>query len=70
MSQIPEWIYSKLCYYDLRNPDGVKDVLDIYDEEEQSKFGPHSRPDCGCDNCFYGRAQLANYIIDNVKPTP
>lgn len=69
MSQVPEWVYTRLCYYDLRNPDGVRDVLDIYDEEDKVSFGTHSKPECGCDNCFYGRSLLANYIIDNVKPT-
>jgi hypothetical protein len=69
MSQVPEWVYTRLCYYDLRNPDGVRDVLDIYDEEDKVSFGTHSKPECSCDNCFYGRSLLANYIIDNVKPT-
>ena len=64
----PEWIYEKLCYYDLRNPDGVKTVSDIYDEEEFSLFGDHAKPECSCDNCFYGRASMAEYIIDHCKP--
>jgi len=67
MNQVPEWVYSNLCYYDLRNPDGVRDVIDFYDIEERTKFGTHSRPDCGCDNCFYRRSKLANYIINNLK---
>lgn len=67
MTQLPVSIYANLCYFDLRNPYGVKDTIDIYDKEEQEHFGLHSRPDCGCDNCFYGRDKLANFIIDYIN---
>lgn len=45
-----ESLLSKLCWYDPRNPN--------YDKEngEQKK-------DCHCDNCFYGRASLAENIL-------
>lgn len=64
---IENWIYENLCYYDLRNPNGVKDVQSVYDEEEFALFGNHAKSDCGCDNCFYGNAQLAEYIINNIE---
>jgi hypothetical protein len=59
-----EEILSRLCYYDLRNPNGVNDMLDfspeIYEDED---FGEHAKENCSCDNCFYGRTQLAEYIL-------
>lgn len=65
-----EEIYSKLCYYDLRNPDGVADAIkyasEIY-EDEVEDFGNHSKSNCGCDNCFYGRTQLAEILIDLIN---
>lgn len=45
-------VCEKLCYYDKRNPDNM--VLDS---------GKKPRVDCYCDNCFYGRDQLALEII-------
>lgn len=64
-----KWIYENLCYYDLRNPDGVNAVASLYDEEVLNLLGNHSKPDCGCDNCYCGRAKMAEYIIDNCKLT-
>jgi len=46
-----ETILSKLCYYDPRNPN--------YDQENGDKKNP-----CFCDNCFYSRAPLAEYILE------
>lgn len=43
-------ILEKLCYYDSRNPD--------YQGED---FKPEDK--CYCDNCFYGRSELANEIL-------
>jgi hypothetical protein len=60
-----DWIYESLCYYDLRNPNGVKNVVSIYDEDEVASLGNNAKPDCCCDNCFYGRAKMAEYIISN-----
>jgi hypothetical protein len=66
-----EKIKSYLCYYDTRNPEGVSLYIkwspEIYDEEEISKFGEFSKEECACDNCFYGRHNLANYILENCK---
>lgn len=45
-------ILENLCYYDERNPDHM-------DITEYSKKEP-----CYCDNCFYGRHQLAAEILN------
>ena len=45
-----------LCQYDTRHPD--------YDPEfGEKEDGAFARPHCFCDNCFYGRAKLANEIL-------
>jgi hypothetical protein len=46
-----EDIYESLCAYDPRNPDYDKDC-----EREP-------RTNCSCDNCFYGRDELALEIL-------
>jgi hypothetical protein len=63
------WIYENLCYFDLRNPNGVKDAMSIYDEKESALFGNHAKLDCFCDNCFYGKSKMAEYILNlnNIK---
>lgn len=48
-------LYKNLCRYDTRNP--------YYDAEYDSDFVARSN-DCYCDNCFYGRDELAISIID------
>lgn len=61
-----EEIKSNFCYYDLRNPDGIKDNLSEefgYDEEEIKSYGEFSMKDCACDNCFYGRTKLAEELL-------
>ena len=59
---------SKLCYYDLRNPDGLVTYSDfIYDEEEMKQFGNHAQKDCSCDNCFYGRTKLTEQLLALVN---
>jgi hypothetical protein len=47
-----EEIKSNLCYYDERNPYNNLQ----WDEKMPTK-------DCYCDNCFYGRTKLAEYIL-------
>lgn len=54
-------IKESLCYYDLRNPIGYKD---LYDPETDGNMGEYSQKDCSCDNCFYGRSKLAEYILE------
>lgn len=46
-------ILENLCAYDKRNPMSI-----IYDDEDCSPQNP-----CYCDNCFYGRTELALEII-------
>jgi hypothetical protein len=46
-----EEILTNLCCYDSRNPNR------LFNEED---FKPKC---CYCDNCFYGRTQLAEYIL-------
>jgi len=48
-----EEVKSRLCFYDPRNP---YSLFDPCDPESQSR-------DCSCDNCFYGRAKLAEEIL-------
>jgi len=59
-----EEILSNLCCYDERNPDCVfdKDEIKLHKEVMQ-----HPNYRCYCDNCFYGRTKLANYIIELLK---
>ena len=58
MSEIAE----KLCYYDTRNPDGVKSYM-TEEEIKEEGYTATSKQDCNCDNCFYGRTKLALYIL-------
>ena len=41
-------ILKNLCYYDDRNPN--------HNDGDRKK-------DCYCENCFYGRTQMAEYIL-------
>ena len=59
-------ILESLCYYDKRNPTSNVDDEDI--EEHNNSLIRKSKklgyiPDCSCDNCFYGRTKLAEYIL-------
>jgi len=55
-------IASNLCNYDTRNPDGVITYL-TKEEIEEEGLTTKSKDDCHCDNCFYGRTELAEYIL-------
>lgn len=48
-----EEIKLNLCYWDSRNPNGVG----VDDEDLKERI------ECHCDNCFYGRTQLAEELI-------
>lgn len=48
------FILSNLCSYDLRNPNCC------FTEEEIKEYKPIN---CSCDNCFYGRTELAIEIL-------
>ena len=63
-------ILTNLCYYDLRNPDGVKNTLSEdfgYDEDEIKEHGNFSKKDCYCDNCFTGRTKLAEELLKLIN---
>lgn len=55
-------VLEKLCYYDKRNPY----YTDIIDEDDIYYGGIGAEPtqkSCFCDNCFYGRTKMAEYIL-------
>jgi hypothetical protein len=63
-------IKSYLCYYDLRNPNGVIDYLSNdygYDDEEIASFGNFPKKGCACDNCYYDRTKLAEELLKHIK---
>jgi hypothetical protein len=45
---------TKLCYYDVRNPNNL---ADFYAKD----------PQCYCDNCFYGRTRLTLQLLEMEK---
>jgi hypothetical protein len=47
-------IEQNLCYYDPRNPDGAGNKTGQYLKDSGL---------CMCDNCFYGRTELAEHIL-------
>lgn len=56
-------VLENLCYYDERNPNNIK-----LDDEDFT----YVKEDCYCDNCFYGKTKLAEYILellDKKEPT-
>lgn len=53
---------SNLCNYDTRNPDGVISYL-TKEEIEEEGLTTKAKDNCACDNCFYGRTELAECII-------
>lgn len=48
-------VAENLCYYDKRNPDGAF----VNEDDDDGK----RIDNCFCDNCFYGRTELAEEII-------
>ena len=61
-------IRSKLCYYDTRNPQGV--ISDTTEQEiKEAGYTTAPKKNCTCDNCFYGRTELAMYILELIKTT-
>jgi hypothetical protein len=55
---IPDWVYTRLCVYDKRNPDYLP-----YDEDDLTK----KPTNCSCDNCFYDRTKMAEFIIQSPQ---
>jgi hypothetical protein len=56
-------VKEKLCYHDRRNPHFAIKEENGYDIEEVNATGNYSKEDCYCDNCFYGRSNLAEEIL-------
>lgn len=56
MKEIPTWVLESLCYHNPKNPDSFVD--------EDAPEYTYLPGDCSCDNCFYGRTKLAEYIIE------
>ena len=54
-----EEVLTSLCAYDERNPDNVLDGLEEYEMKEL-----YPNKNCMCDNCFYGRTKLAEFILE------
>lgn len=54
-----EEIKTNLCYYDKRNP------LHFYDDRDELDVS--SVVKCFCDNCFYGRTELAQELIKLIN---
>jgi hypothetical protein len=60
-------VLSRLCSYDERNPNGMIHCMDKEDYEEAKQA---HKDKCSCDNCFYGRTELAQYILELLnKPS-
>ena len=51
-----------LCTYDDRNPDGAHTFMD---PEDYTRAAVGER--CVCDNCFYGRTALAEFILGDGR---
>ena len=62
-----EEIKSNLCYYDRRNPDFQITEENGYDKEDVDATGDFARKNCSCDNCFYGRAKLAEELLLQIS---
>ena len=71
-------ILENLCCYDRRNPDCCLDEEDLKEHEENRKIKDaralknlkskgvkitEYKSSCSCDNCFYGRTELAEEIL-------
>lgn len=54
-------LLENLCYYDKRNPDSNVDDDDI--EMHKRDIKKSNRGSCSCDNCFYGRVEMANELL-------
>lgn len=63
-------IASNLCYFDTRNPDGVRSFMTVEELNEEG-YTSTTKHGCACDNCFYRRTELALYILKlrNVIPS-
>ena len=56
-------LYERLCTYDKRNPHGTWQYLDKDDPRPE----PGDRTNCACDNCFYGRDEMARGVLQLIE---
>lgn len=56
-------VCANLCYYDKRNPDGYYSDDNEWLWAEDDEIILPRLDTCYCDNCFYGRDDLALEII-------
>lgn len=61
-----EEILKYLCYYDLRNPIGVREDISLEEIQEEG-YGEYSKKDCYCSSCHYYRSKLAEELLKYVK---
>jgi len=61
MNGIKQTACENLCIYDKRNPD--------YNNIDDGYYIVMKKVDCCCDNCFYGRADLAEIILKLIDIT-
>jgi len=67
-NEIKKFLF-KLCYYDLRNPDNCINTSELTKEElaiPQVHGKDFVNALCSCDNCFYGKTEMAEYIINKA----
>lgn len=75
-------ILENLCYYNKRNPNCTMDDEELKEHEENRKIKDaralknlkskgvkitEYESGCSCDNCFYGRTELAEEILKLKK---
>lgn len=63
-------IKERLCYHDLRHPDVEYTSGMTIQELKEDGCGQHARKDCSCDNCFYGRTEMAEELLKYVSNDP
>jgi hypothetical protein len=59
-----EEVLSRLCAYDKRNPDCIYEDDEI---QERAESLLKNKETCHCDNCFYGRTKMAEYILQSLE---
>lgn len=60
-----EEVLEKLCYYDDRNPNNDLETYDVDDMIDLNKRIEEKW--CSCDNCFYGRTNLAEELLKHMN---
>ncbi len=55
---LPDKVKERLCAYDSRNPNNVL---------SEWVNSPYQEARCFCDNCFYGRTELAKALLEALS---